>query len=224
MSARATAGAALCVTLLGGCTSLFHSSAPIEQTYYLRAAPEAAGAPASPADGPSLRVVRPVTSPGLDTPHIMLVQADHRMNFYTGSRWPAPVGEVVEALMLQTLRTSGDWASVESSTSGFPSSYVLQCNVRRFEADYTAAASAPTVEVVLDCLIGRREGREVLTTFSVSGNAAAAANRMADVVAAFEQASRTAMAALSQQVLTAVRSDRARAVHNGPKPDDSSSR
>jgi hypothetical protein len=64
----------------------------------------------------------------------------------------------------------------------------------------------------------------VLATFSASGSAAAAANRMADVVAAFEEASRTALAAVSQQVLAAVRNDRARAAQNGPKPDDSISR
>jgi len=224
MRVRTVAGAALCVTLLGGCTNLFHSTAPLEQVYYLRAAPEVGTAIASPADGPSLRVVRPMTAPGLDTPHIVLLQADHRMNFYTGSRWPAPVSEVVEALLLQTLRASGNWSSVGSSTSGFPSSYLLQCNVRRFEADYTAGGPAPTAEVVLDCLVGRREGREVLTTFSVSGSAAAAANRMTDVVAAFEEASRTAVAAVSQQVLAAVRNDPGRAAQNGPKPDDSISR
>jgi cholesterol transport system auxiliary component len=220
---RAAAGAALCATLLG-CTSLFHSSAPVEQVYYLRAAPEQAGAPAPSSDAPSLRVGRPLVAPGLDTAHIMLVLPDHRMNFYTGSRWPAPLSEVVEALMLQTLRASGNWSSVEGSTSGFPSNYLLQCSVRRFEADYTAGGPAPSAEVVLDCLIGRREGREVLATLTVSGSAAATANRMTEVVAAFEQASRGALASLSQQVLAAVRSDREHTAQNGAKPDASINR
>ena len=43
----------------------------------------------------SLRVGHPVAAPGLDSSHIMLVQADHRMNFYIGSRWPAPVADVL---------------------------------------------------------------------------------------------------------------------------------
>lgn len=223
MRGRAWAGAALCATLLGGCT-FFHSSAPLEQVYYLRAAPAEAGTAAPAADAPSLRVGRALVAPGLDTAHIMLVMPDHRMNFYTGSRWPAPLSEVVEALMLQTMRASGNWSSVEGSTSGFPSNYLLQCSVRRFEADYTAGGTAPSAEVALDCLIGRREGREVLTTFSVAGSAAASANRMAEVVAAFEQASRSALAALSQQVFAAVRSDREHAAQNGAKPDASINR
>jgi cholesterol transport system auxiliary component len=221
---RVAAGAALCATFLGGCTSLFHSSAPVEQVYYLRAAPEQAGVGAPAADAPSLRVGRPLVAPGLDTAHIMLVMPDHRMNFYTGSRWPAPLAEVVEALMLQTLRASGNWSSVEGSTSGFPSNYLLQCSVRRFEADYSAGGAAPSAEVVLDCLIGRREGREVLTTFTVTGSAPAAANRMTEVVSAFEQASRSALGALSQQVAAAVRSDREHAAQNGAKPDASINR
>lgn len=223
MRVHAAAGLAVCATLLGGCT-LLHSSAPLEQTYYLRAAPAEGDVAAPPADAPSLRVARPLTAPGLDTVHIVLVQADHRMNFYTGSRWPAPLADVVEALMLQTMRASGNWSSVEGSTSGFPTNYLLQCSVRRFEADYTAGGSAPSAQVVLDCLIGRREGREVLATFSVTGSAAAAANRMSDVVAAFEQASRSALAALSQQVFAAARTDREHAAQNGAKPDASISR
>src|SRR4029077_17610430 len=112
-------------------------------TYYLRApgagppAPAAAAVVTPDALSVSLRVRHPATDPGLDSPHIMLVRADHRMDFYVGGRWAAPVPELVEALTVQTLRGSQQWASVEDSRSPFPSSYLLQIAVRRFEADYT---------------------------------------------------------------------------------------
>jgi cholesterol transport system auxiliary component len=214
----------LCLCL-SGCTGLFHSTATPEQTYYLRApsaASTAAGAadaaPATPPAAASLRVGRPVAAPGLDTPHIMLLQADHRMNFYTGSRWPAPVPDVLEALAAETLHASGAWASIEYSSSPFPSEYLLQITVRRFEADYTAGGSAPVVYVVLDCVIGRREGREVIATFTASGSSTAAANHMSDVVAAFETATDTALSTLSQQATQAVRSDTLRATQNEADP------
>jgi cholesterol transport system auxiliary component len=210
----------LCLSLTG-CSGLFRSNAKPEQIYYLRApaAPAAASsavsgaaATAAPAAATqvSLRVVRPLADPGLDTTHIMLVQADHRMNFYSGSRWPAPAPEFLEALAVQTLRASGEWASVQDSASPFPADYLLQMHVRRFEADYTQGGEAPSVQVVLDCTVGRRQGREVLATFTVAGSAAAASNHLSQVVAAFEQATGAALNALALQSVQSVRADQPR--------------
>ena len=216
----------LCTILSGGCTGLFHSTARPEQTYYLRAPAAAAGygAPATAAVAASLRVGHPVAAPGLDSSHIMLVQADHRMNFYIGSRWPAPVADVLEALAVETLRASGAWTSVEDSTSPFPSDYLLQVAVRRFEADYTAGGAVPEVHVTLDCIIGRRAGRDVVATFAVSGAALATANRLSEVVSAFEQATGAALGALSQQAAQAVRAAAQPPAQNEDRPTPSISR
>ena len=226
-------GAGLALLLLGlgltGCSGLFRSNAKPEQIYYLRppaapvAAPSAASgaaATAAPAAATpvSLRIVRPLTDPGLDTTHIMLVQADHRMNFYSGSRWPAPAPELIEALAVQTLRAAGEWASVEGSASPFPADYLLQMHVRRFEADYTQGGEAPSAQVVLDCTLGRRQGREVLATFTVAGSAAAGSNHLSQVVAAFEQATGAALSALAQQAVQAVRLDPARGTEHEDQP------
>ena len=238
-AARAMPLLCLC---LAGCSGLFQSKAKPEQVYYLRA-PPAPTVPAVPATGPgsashqaaataapaapapvSIRVGRPVADPGLDTPHILLVQADHRMNFFSGSRWPAPAPELIQALTVQTLRASGEWASVEDSASPFPSDYLLVVHLRRFEADYAESDSAPVVHVMLDCIIGRRQGREVLSTFTVAGSAAASANHMSQVVAAFEQATGTALTALAHQAGQVVRADVERAAQNDDKPLPSISR
>jgi cholesterol transport system auxiliary component len=225
--------------VLAGCSGLFHSTAPPEQTYYLRPPAAAAAAPAgagAASDGAaaqpdlvSLRVIHPLAAPGLDSPRILLIQADHRMNFYAGSRWPAAVPDMVGALTIDTLRGSGAWASVEDPASPFPSDYLLQIAVRRFEADYTAGGAAPVVYVQLDCTVGRREGREVVATFTAAGSAPAAANRLAEVIAAFEQSAGEALTSLSQQTGQAVRAARARAAahraaQNGANPLPSSSR
>jgi cholesterol transport system auxiliary component len=206
--------------LVAGCGGLLHSNATPEQTYYLAAPNAAALAPTQA----SLRVGHPSAGPGLDSPHIMLLQADHRMNFYTGSRWAAPAPEVFEALTVQTLRASQAFTSVEDSTSPFPSEYLLQISLRRFDADYTLGGGAPTVSVVVDCIVGRREGRDVLATFEASGTAAASANRLSEVVAAFEQASTQALGVLSDQVAQAVRADVQRAAQNAENPLPSSNR
>ena len=100
------------------------------------------------------------------------------MNFYRGSRGPGPITDVLGALAVDTLRASGAWTSVADAVSPFPSDYLLQIAVRRFEADYTAGGAAPEVHVRLDCTIGRREGREVVATFVASGSAPISTRRM----------------------------------------------
>ncbi len=216
----------LCAALTGGCGGVLRSTARPEQVYYLRAPSTDSAQPSvsAPGDGSprppgaSLRVAHPLTGPGLDSSHIMLIQADHRMNFFAGSRWPAPVADVIEALAVETLRGSGDWSSVEDSTSPFPSDYLLQVAVRRFEADYTAGGTVPEVHVTLDCILGRREGRDVLATFVASGAALASANRLSEVVSAFEQATGAALGSLSQQAQQAVRAAAERAAQNEDRP------
>jgi cholesterol transport system auxiliary component len=229
-SPAARAAPLLCL-LLGGCTGLFRSDAPPEQTYYLRAPAVPAGSAATAGTplASSLRVARPLADPGLDTARIMLLQPDHRMSFYAGSRWPATAPELVAAFAVQTLRASGQWASVEDAASPFPSDYLLQMTIRRFDADYTGGAAAPQVHVVFDCIIGRREGRDVVASFVVAGNAPASANRLTEVVGAFEQATGSALEALTQQALQAVRAADAHAAaapasHNADSPVPSSSR
>lgn len=204
--------AAWALLVLTGCGSLLHSDAHPDQIYLLRAQVPERNDPVHSV-GASLRVAHPLAAPGLDSSQIVLVQPDRRMNYYAASRWPAAVPEVVESLVVETLRSSGEWKSVEDSTSPFPSDYLLQISVRRFDADYSSAGpgassasgtAAPNVRVALDCIIGRREGRDVIATFTAEGSSRAAANRLGDVVAAFESATNSALASLSDQTAKAV--------------------
>jgi len=157
--------AALVPLALSGCGGLFHSNARPDQVYYLRATAFEKGSAAADPLAASLRVIRPTAAPGLDSPQIVLLQSDRRMSFYLASRWPASAPNMVESLAVEKLRGSGMWQSVGDSTSSFPSDYVIQVMIRRFEADYTSGGPAPDIHVVFDCVVGRREGREVVASF-----------------------------------------------------------
>jgi ABC-type uncharacterized transport system auxiliary subunit len=152
----------------------------------------------------SLHVNRPMAAPGLDSDHILLVQSDHRMSYYIGSRLPADLPGVVESLAVDTLRTTGAWSTVQDSGSAFSSDYLLQIVIRRFEADYSVSPSAPEVHVVLDCTVGKRTGREVIASFVADGSSTAVANRLGDVVSAFEDASNKALADIAAHTAQAV--------------------
>jgi len=97
---------------------------------------------------------------------------------------------------------------VHDAPSPFSADYLLQINIRRFEADYTDG-DIPKVYVTLDCTLARRLGRELISSFIVEGVAQAEANRMSAVVAAFENAANTALAGLAERSAAALRTSTA---------------
>jgi ABC-type uncharacterized transport system auxiliary subunit len=95
---------------------------------------------------------------------------------------------------------------VEDAESPFPSDYLLQISIRRFDADYAAGTDTPpTVHVTIDCTLGAEDGRTILASFVADGSAVAAANKLTEVVAAFQQAADQALGSMSQQASAAVR-------------------
>jgi cholesterol transport system auxiliary component len=195
---------ALPLLAVAACSGGLRSSAPVSQVYVLRAMPQAGEALAAKGALGSLQIARPTAAPGLYSEHIIIVQPDHRMSFYAGSRWSADLPLLVEELTVERLRASGAWDAVHNSTSSFSSEYYLQIVIRRFEAEYTGDA-VPTARVVFDCEIGRRASRALLASFSVAGDAAASANRAGAVVSAFEQAANAALTELAQRSAAAVK-------------------
>jgi cholesterol transport system auxiliary component len=188
--------------LLASCSG-FRSSEPATQAYVLRA--PAPAAQSAPAHSVTLRVLRPLPGPGLDTEHIMLLDPDRTFRYYAGSSWAAPLPEVVQALVVETLRGSGAFSAVSDSRSAFPADYMLQISVRRFEADYSAGSGAPVVQVSLECMLARRSDRGLVATFAAESSATASENRMSAVVAAFEQAAGAALASVAERSAAAVR-------------------
>ena len=199
--------AAACTgVMLSGCAGL-HSQAHPAEVYVLRLMPATARASPPPAAALSIRVARPDAAPGLNSEHIVILQPDHRMNYYLASAWAAPLPEVVEELVVESLRASGSWTAVQDSRGFFPADYLLQIVVRRFDAEYTSNPAAPEVHVTLDCTLGRRNGRDVPASFSVQGSASASANQLHEVVSAFELAANQALAELTARSSAAVHTD-----------------
>ena len=196
---------------VAGCSGLLRSNARPVQVYTLRADDASPNGVADPGSALSLslRVAHPLAGPGLNTSQIVLLQPDHRMNVYASSAWAADAPALIESLATQTLRTSGEWRSVEDAESPFPSDYLLQISIRRFDADYSAGSDTPpTVHVTLDCTLGAEDGRTILASFMAAGSAVAGANRLSEVVAAFQQAADQALQSMSQQAAASVRTAR----------------
>jgi cholesterol transport system auxiliary component len=201
---------ARCLALAGaaaltGCSAGLHSSAPPLQSYVLRAADPAPRAARTSVPKATLRVLYPTAAPGLDSEHIMLLQADRRLSYYAATRWAAAVPALVEQLAADTFRRTGAWRAVEDSRGVWSADYFLQLDIRRFEADYTGGSGPPVVHVTLDCTLGRRAGEEeVVASFVAERAVAAEENRLGAVVEAFEQAADGALAEATERARAAL--------------------
>jgi cholesterol transport system auxiliary component len=186
---------ALLALMLTGCGGLLESKIAAPQIYVLR--PQLAPAPAPVTAAGTVLVQRPEAGPGLNTDRIALLRSEARFDYYYATRWAAPIPDLLESVIVDALRGSGQFASVFDDASPYPPDYDLRVTVRRFEADYTRGANgAPTVFVVLDCTLGRHRDRHLLASFTAQASAAADADRLSSVVAAFETATATAVTEL----------------------------
>ena len=197
----------LLASVLCGCSGLFHSSAPELQLYVLQPPqPLAVTAGAARSAGATLRIARPLPAPGLDTDRIALTRPGSRLDYYAGSRWSAPLADVVSDLLLAVFRNDPVWSAVVDERATLNADYLLQTSIARFSADYAAGSGAPTVRIDLHCLLLRRSDGVLLGSFAVSRSAPAAANRMADVVAVFSAAADQALIELQAQADQQLRS------------------
>jgi len=170
----------------GGCSgALFQSRTPPLATYLLSAdlgpgspgAAEAAAPPAAPLPAAAdLAVQRPRVRTGLDTDRIALLYPDRRLDYFADARWSGPLDQVLQDLTVQAFETGAHLRTVTAETSDFPSGYWLELQVADFQAEYAAAAAAPTVNVHLLARLGAAGDRRVMATSRARARRSAADN------------------------------------------------
>jgi len=191
-----TALGLLCVVVIAGCSG-FKSSEPTTQTYLLRPALPAKLASTVPGSDATLTVLLPAALPGLAGEHIALLQSGQRFDWYRDARWSGELPPLVQAAIIDALRAGGRFATVASEDAPFGSTYLLEVEIRHFEADYTAGG-LPVIRIELTGTLGTRVDRTVILSYTATGQATADADRLQSVTSAFQSAFAQALAQLTQ--------------------------
>lgn len=178
---------------LTACTgSLLQSNAEAPETYRLEGRALADRGGRLPL---ALAVAAPRAAAALDTDRIAVVQPDNRFDYFAGVRWSEPAPQMLQQLLVRALTADGRFETVVAAPSRVPADLLLDVELRRFEASYAADGAAPTVHVELQVsLVDARAARR-LASFAATGSVTATADRRAAVIAAFETAASTAVAA-----------------------------
>jgi ABC-type uncharacterized transport system auxiliary subunit len=158
----------------------------------------AASAPAAalPVD---LAVLKPRLRPGFDNDRIAALYPDRHLDYFADARWSGPLAEVLQDLAVREFRARGNLRRVSGDASVFSSAYWLEIDVTDFQAEYAAAAAAPTVHVQLLARIGSSGERHMLGQFAAAAEQPAAENRLTAIVDAYARAADAALADIVAQ-------------------------
>lgn len=208
--------------LCSACTgSLFDSDLPVPVGYVIASAPAGSltGAPATQAD---LAIGRPDFAPGLDTDRIAVLKG-RQLDYYRGARWGGRTVEVVQSMLVSSLNDQKLFRSVTAEQARVAGDYMLDIEVRHFEADY-ASGAIPAAHVMFIGRLIRIVDRELVETVSSESRVAASAERMTSVAEAFESAARQVVLDLAGQTAVAVAADqpalrKARGESNEVRPE-----
>jgi cholesterol transport system auxiliary component len=183
---------------LSGCGSLFTSKKQVVNTYVLSAAetmPARAAVPGNAA-ATSLVLLQPVVTAGLDSERIAVAFADGRMDAYQNSDWAAPLSQLLQDEVIESLRRASVAGQVFATTAPFVGEWQLRLDVTHFEAVYKTAGAAPLVRVSWVATLGRRSDRVALATLNIDQQLQADTNQLSSVLRAFNGATGSALAQL----------------------------
>jgi cholesterol transport system auxiliary component len=187
--------------LLSGCGSIQLIPQPMQpQLYVLR--PQVATPMGAPVRW-RLTVSPPDAPASLDTARIALSRSATTMDYFANAAWNDRLPLIFQRLLIQTFDASNRIVAVDRDTAGSESDYLLQTEIRDFEAHYDTPDGAPLITVSVQAKLTRMPQREIVSSLSVMQQAQASGNTLDTIVSAFDSATAVAIAEIAAWTLNA---------------------
>lgn len=175
----ATAAAALAGCALPG-------SGEPPQLYSLT--PKSTFDPDLPAVDWQLIVERPITSAGLNSQRIALQRTPVTLDYFAHASWTDTAPQLVQSLLIESFENTGKIRAVSREATQLRADYVLQLELREFQAESDPAGQPPLVRVRLNAKLIRMPDRTIVGSDTVERTARAAKGDLPNVVLAFDDA------------------------------------
>lgn len=185
---------------LSGCGSLIGPQSAPSQMYVL--------APELPARGDmralpwQLVVSQPEASASLSTDRIALKRGD-TFDYYANAQWTDAVPQLLQTQLVQAFEKAGAMGSVAKDVAGIHADYILQSEVRAFEARYDSADGAPTVIVDLTMKLLSAHSGAIVAAHDFRHETPASANAIPAAVTAFDAGVSAVLADIVQWIFEA---------------------
>ena len=133
-----------------------------------------------------LVVAEPAAERDIDTTRIALTRTPNVIEYFADGNWSDTAPKMVQAKMIEAFESTNAIVAVGRDAAGLRADYILQSDLRDFEADYTSGAA--TAHVRLISKLVQMPDRRITRTVTAEASAPAAGKDLAAIVTAFEQA------------------------------------
>jgi cholesterol transport system auxiliary component len=150
-----------------------------------------------------LVVERPVAAAGLNSQRIALQRSAVTLDYFARANWTDSAPQLVQTLLIESFDNTGKIKAVTRESSQLRADYVLQTDLREFQAEYDKAGAAPLVRVRLSGKLIRMPDRSIIGSETVERSVRAEKGDMESVVLAFDEALGKVMKRMVEWSLTA---------------------
>lgn len=146
-----------------------------------------------------LLVDTPISPAGLNTARIALQDSPIELRYFNLASWTDFAPRMVQALIVESFENSKRIVSVGREQIGLRSDFVLKTELREFQAEYEEripentielgpTATAPFARVRINAKLVQMPQREIIAHHTFENRISAKANRMSDIIDAFDEA------------------------------------
>lgn len=167
---------------LAACSNVIGPTNSAAQIYVL--APQSQALPDIAKVWWGLSIARFDTAASLDTDRIA-IRRDETMDYYADAQWADSAPLLLQSLLVEAFEKSDRIAAVAKDSDGIQAEYILQCELRDFEARYADPNGAPTVVVDVMAKLLVAHDRSIAAVHDARRETPAAANSVVAAVAAF---------------------------------------
>ena len=146
-----------------------------------------------------LLVDAPVSPAGLNTARIALQDSPIELRYFSLASWTDFAPRMVQALIVESFENSKKIVSVGREQIGLRADFLLKTELREFQAEYEErlpenttelgpAASPPWARVRINAKLVKMPQREIVAHQTFERRIRAKANKMSDIIDAFDEA------------------------------------
>jgi cholesterol transport system auxiliary component len=185
--------------LMAGCGNIIGPGKPL-QLYVLGPA-FPAGAAGTPTNW-QLTVALPQAPASLDTERIALNPTPATLDYFANASWPDHLPLLIQSLLVESFEKDGRAGAVTRDTSGLHADYLLQTEIRAFQARYTAPDQAPEIVLRIGATLVQMPDGKILDHREMSEEAHAETNAIPAIVGAFDAATGAMLADIVNWAVT----------------------
>ncbi|MCG8354728.1 MAG: ABC-type transport auxiliary lipoprotein family protein [Kiloniellales bacterium] len=129
----------------------------------------------------------PQADASLNSTRIALQRSPMQVEYYARSSWTDRAPTMVQTLMIESFENSERIVSIGRESVGLRADFVLQSELREFQAEYFDGA-VPNAHVNITVKLVRMPTRDIVGSQSFEATMPAAADRLDSVIEAFDEA------------------------------------